>query len=263
MSSLTKKINKLRMAATRFRAAADAYNASAAEEPQSAAEPLSAAEPRSAAAPQCDGISKGLPSNKRIRHKTNMEGKTATEKKEEKKVHDEPRKSDAKLTADASASAAPAPSGEIAKKRRNPFSSASVAAPNVRDSLLAAPVAAVPAATVAAVPPSPIAAVPALAGAALAAVLAEVKVMRQSKDKTLRNDLGVFRITTAKWQTYITCQAPHNYRPVLLVTVTEHMSPFHRQIGWDLFAKLVTGEIDKVKAKELRIPLHVKYSLVA
>ena len=76
-------------------------------------------------------------------------------------------------------------------------------------------------------------AVPASAGAAVPAAL--VEAMRQSGTKMLRTHLGIFRIAEATLQTYITCQAPGNEKPRLVLAVTTKMYHFHRDIGWELF----------------------------
>jgi len=69
----------------------------------------------------------------------------------------------------------------------------------------------------------------------------------------------MFRITEGGTQTYITCMAPDDHKPKLVVSVTRTTSEFHNFIGWELFEKLVAGELDQAQAKELRSQLVVKY----
>jgi len=178
-----------------------------------------------------------------------------------------------------------APPGAAGKKSRTPASSTASAAPNVRFCLSAAPVAAAPAApvgatapaarvaarpaaavsavlvaTVPAAPASPVAAAPAEAEAGAALPAGLVREVPTFRTKTRRTALGTFRIAEAANKTFIMFQAPDSEKECHVLSVSPRLTPFHNRLGWEVFEKLVAGEIDKAQAKVLRSELAVRYA---
>jgi hypothetical protein len=286
MGCLKSGARSLTKSAAEFQMAVEAFRLSAAE----AAEPPSPAEPRrqrvvqnlARAKHQIDRLTRSL------KIKMKKPGRPAMAKKERKKARDELREADFESTSSASASAALASSEATGAMRRTPASRGATrkrgwipsvivpqAAPTVRSLLSVVPVAAapaaaapasrlaaVPAAAVAAVPSvmvaeaaaSPVAAVPAGVEAAVLAALAEAlgQAVPTSGARFRRTAHGTFRIAEGLNKTFIAHRPSDIEKERHVVFVLPSMTKFHNRLGWELFKKLVAGDIDKAQAKELR-----------
>ena len=83
---------------------------------------------------------------------------------------------------------------------------------------------------------------------------------RSFGDRIGQTALGVFRLSGGKKVTFIRFQAFGNPTPRHVIQVTAHMSEFHLGICWELFEKLVAGEIDKAQSQLMRQQLCLKYN---
>lgn len=214
----------------------------------------SAAAPRTAAEPRHDGSAESSALN----GEEKMQGNTVNEKKR-KNALEEPRKADGKKTRTSASSASPvAPIAQVS------LSAASVAAVPAALVMVApaaavvtapaAAVTAVPAALVTAVRTIPAAYMPASVFAAVPAI--PVAASPTSPTKIRHTEWGIFKITEGAQQTYITCQARDSEKRRLVIALTQNESEFHNGIGWELFEKLVSGEVE---GAEWRPGLWVKY----
>ena len=62
-----------------------------------------------------------------------------------------------------------------------------------------------------------------------------------------------------KTTTFIMLRASRSEKERHVITAKPSMTEFHNGVGWELFEKLVAGDVDKVQARLLRSQLLFKY----